>query len=63
MRVKVTEDKELENLIRKALKSKNNHCPCRIEETEDTLCMCKDFRENAKQGEYCHCGLYRKIEE
>jgi hypothetical protein len=25
--------------------------------------MCKDFIENAKPGEECHCGLYIKVKE
>lgn len=56
--IKVTQDKELENTIRKALKDNNGYCPCRVQKTEDTKCMCKEFREQTS-GE-CHCGLYYK---
>lgn len=34
------------------------HCPCKIDKTDDTKCMCKEFREQ-ESGE-CHCGLYFK---
>lgn len=56
--IKVTQDKELEDTIRKALKDNNGYCPCRVQKTEDTKCMCKEFREQTS-GE-CHCGLYYK---
>ena len=56
--IKVTQDKELENTIRKALKDNDGYCPCRVQKTEDTKCMCKEFREQTN-GE-CHCGLYYK---
>lgn len=37
------------------------HCPCKVKKNEDTLCMCKEFREQNEPG-YCHCGLYYKEE-
>lgn len=36
----------------------DGYCPCAIERNEDTLCPCKDFREQA-EGE-CYCGRYKK---
>lgn len=36
----------------------DGYCPCAIEKTEDTRCMCKEFREQT-EGE-CHCGRYKK---
>lgn len=56
--IKVTQDKELENIIRKALEDNDGYCPCRVQKTADTKCMCKEFREQMN-GE-CHCGLYYK---
>lgn len=38
----------------------DGYCPCAIERTEDTLCMCKEFREQT-EGE-CHCGRYKKVQ-
>ncbi|WP_412693881.1 ferredoxin-thioredoxin reductase catalytic domain-containing protein [Clostridium sp. AF22-10] len=54
-------DKELVNNIRKRLKKNDNYCPCRLIKSEDTKCMCKEFREQ-EEGE-CHCGLYVKYKE
>jgi ferredoxin-thioredoxin reductase catalytic subunit len=56
--IKVTSDKQHEQVIREALKNNNGYCPCKIHKTADTKCMCKEFREQNK-GE-CHCGLYYK---
>ena len=44
-------------------------CPCvptykyTTQNAQDYVCPCKDFRENVKCGETCHCGLYVKEEE
>lgn len=37
----------------------NGYCPCAIEKTKDTMCICKEFKE-AEVGTVCNCGLYRK---
>ena len=59
--IKVNEDKELVAEIRQKLKKNGGYCPCRLQKTPDTKCMCKEFREQ-EEGE-CHCGLYVKIKE
>ena len=61
MKIKVNDDKELVKEIRERLKENDGYCPCRIEKTKDTKCMCKEFREQV-EGE-CHCGLYIKVRE
>ena len=30
------------------------YCPCRPEQTPDTICACKEYREGGK----CCCGLF-----
>ena len=59
--IKVNDDKELVTEIRQKLKDNEGYCPCRLQKTPDTKCMCKEFREQ-EEGE-CHCGLYVKIKE
>lgn len=61
MKVELNTDTEYVKEIRRALKENNGYCPCEIEASPDTKCMCKDFRENVAVGDYCHCGLYKKI--
>lgn len=45
--------------ILQAVKNNGGYCPCRINKTPDTRCVCKDFREQTEEG-VCHCGLYYK---
>ena len=58
--MKITQnlDKDFVKQMLKALKENSNYCPCKIEKTKDTKCMCKEFREQ-KDG-WCQCGLYYK---
>lgn len=55
----LNDNRELVKEIREKLKENDNYCPCRLDKTEDTKCMCKEFREQ-ELGE-CHCGLYKKV--
>lgn len=63
MLVKLNEDKEMVKLVQEGLKKTGGYCPCRTEKTQDTKCMCKEFREQIKDPDfegYCHCLLYYK---
>ena len=63
MKIAFNEDRKIVDAIREGLKKKNGHCPCRLEETEDTMCMCKEFRDQVADPEFegfCHCRLYYK---
>lgn len=53
-------DKEYASKVIARLKENDNYCPCRIDRTPDTKCMCKEFRTMIDNGitGYCHCGLY-----
>ena len=50
---------DIEKEIKEAIKKNGGYCPCQLEMTEDTKCMCKSFRDQT-EGE-CHCGLYKKV--
>lgn len=58
MRIKVTDDIELKEAIRKGLKETGGYCPCRLEHIPENKCMCQEFL-NQEEGS-CHCGLYIK---
>ncbi len=63
MQITFNEDKKLVEAIREGLKRKDGHCPCRREINEDTVCMCREFREQIADPDfegYCHCMLYYK---
>lgn len=61
MKIITNENKELVEKIRQKLKENNGYCPCSPIKSQDTKCMCRNFREQ-EEGE-CHCGLYVKIKE
>ena len=63
MKVTVTLDTEHAEKLRKALKDNGGYCPCAVFKTDDTKCMCKDFRDKIADESFegfCHCGLYYK---
>lgn len=60
MTVRQNPDKEFALTIKKKLKENNGYCPCSLEKTPDTKCMCKEFRDmlESNTSGSCHCGLY-----
>ena len=50
--------KESDKSVKTLVDANNGYCPCAIEKTADTKCMCKEFRE-MKSG-ICHCGRFEK---
>lgn len=56
-RLSINKDKEVE--LRKAIQDNDGYCPCSVEKTDDTKCVCKEFKEQTVSGN-CHCGLYYK---
>ena len=63
MKIRLNENKEIVDMVMEGLKARGGYCPCRREMTEDTKCMCKEFREQIADPEfegYCHCMLYYK---
>ena len=66
MSIRLNEDRELVELIREGLRQKVGYCPCRFERTEDTKCICREFREQMADPDfegYCHCRLYYKSKD
>jgi len=59
MKIVTNPDTEYVKEVKKQLKSNSGYCPCKLEKTKDTKCMCKEFRE--QESGMCHCGLYIKI--
>lgn len=60
MKIKVVDDPAFVAQMRQALKDNQGYCPCRLDKTDDTKCMCEEFRE--QESGVCHCGLYVKEE-
>ena len=66
MKIRLNENKEIVEMIRDGLKAKGGYCPCRREISEDTKCMCKEFRDQIADPEYegyCHCMLFYKSKQ
>jgi ferredoxin-thioredoxin reductase catalytic subunit len=63
MKVSFNPDQEIVDIVKEGLKRTGGYCPCRREQTEDTKCMCKEFRDQVKDPTFegfCHCYLYYK---
>ena len=63
MKIRLNENKEIADMVKEGLKARGGYCPCLREMTEDTKCMCKEFREQIADPEfegYSHCMLYYK---
>ena len=63
MKIKLNEKKEIVENVREGLRQNGGYCPCRRERTEDTKCMCREFREQIADPHFegdCHCMLYYK---
>lgn len=64
--IKVTDNKEVKETVLAGLKRNKEkygkkYCPCSLVRDEDTICMCKEFRE-MEEGT-CHCQLYVKTKD
>lgn len=72
MKIVLNTDQELVVEIRSKLEENKKrygerYCPCVLpnQHNDDTVCMCKEFRDQVKRGETgeCHCGLYLSIND
>lgn len=63
MKIKLNENKEIVKAVKDELKQTGGYCPCKLEKSADTKCMCKEFKEQIADPDYegyCHCYLYYK---
>ena len=66
MAVRLNDNKEIVNEIREGLKHTGGSCPCRVERSDETKCICREFKEQIADPDfegYCHCMLYYKSKE
>ena len=52
MGVRLNENEERVKTIREGLKIKGGYCPCRMERTEDTKCICREFKEQMADPDF-----------
>ena len=63
MAIKLNPDEEIVKIVKEGLKRTGGYCPCIREQSEDTKCMCKQFKEQIADPDFegfCHCMLYYK---
>ncbi len=63
MKVRLNSDPQVVRMVREGLEARGGYCPCVRETSEDTRCMCRQFREQIADPDfegYCHCMLYYK---
>ena len=63
MKIRLNENAEMVRVIKEGLEQRGGYCPCVREVSEDTKCMCREFREQIADPDfegYCHCLLYYK---
>ncbi|MBQ4283321.1 MAG: ferredoxin thioredoxin reductase catalytic beta chain [Lachnospira sp.] len=66
MKVSYNTDESIVQKIKEGLKKTGGYCPCKLERSDDNLCMCKEFKEQIKDPDYegyCHCMLYYKSKD
>lgn len=65
LKIRVNPDETMVKEVRWALERNGGYCPCALFKTDDTKCMCKDFREQIANGipGKCHCELYEGVLE
>lgn len=64
MKVIYNPDTEMVKTVKEGLARTGGYCPCRLERTEETKCICKEFKEQIADENFegfCHCMLYYKI--
>lgn len=63
MPIKLNENAQIVKMLKDKMKENGGYCPCRLTKSEDTKCICKEFREQIDDPSfegYCHCMLYYK---
>ena len=64
--ISLNPDAEVVRTVREGLERTGGYCPCRLERTEATKCMCREFRDQVADPDFegfCHCMLYYKSYE
>ena len=62
-KIVLNDDLELVAEVNRQLQKTKGYCPCALEWTTDTRCVCSTFKESLAKGEEteCNCGKYKII--
>ena len=58
--VKPNPEAEIYKEVTEAVRANGNYCCCAITKEPDTMCMCKEFRDQEESG-FCHCNRFFKV--
>ncbi|MDD4689462.1 MAG: ferredoxin thioredoxin reductase catalytic beta chain [Eubacteriales bacterium] len=64
MKIILNPNNEIVKTVKEGLNQTGGYCPCIREQSEETKCMCKRFKEQVADPDfegYCHCMLYYKF--
>ena len=61
MKIRLNPDQKYVKEIRRQLKENSGYCPCSLLKSEDTNCLCKQFRD--MDSGMCQGGLYIKEDD
>ena len=62
-KIVLSEDLALVAEVNRQLQETKGYCPCALEWTDDTKCICSAFKESLTKEEECecNCGKYKII--
>ena len=63
MAVTLNPDASVVETVREGLRRTGGYCPCRLERSPETRCICAEFRAQMADPNFegfCHCMLYYK---
>ena len=66
MAVRLNENKETVESVKKGLKAKDGYCPCKVGKLPQNKCICEEFKAQIADPDfegYCHCMLYYKFKD
>lgn len=66
MAVRLNENAQVVEAIKRGLEKKGGYCPCRVEKKEEFKCICEEFKAQIADPDfegYCHCMLYYKSKD
>lgn len=61
--IKLNPNKQMVEKMQEVMRKNGGYCPCRLQHTEENICICAEFRRQIADPEfsgYCHCQLYYK---
>ncbi len=61
--VRFSEDLVYVEKLRSVMEKNGGYCPCRIQRTDENICVCAEFRSQIADPDFegfCHCKLYYK---